>query len=139
VLLSALTSPVVTDWWAVVLDGVIGAVVGGTFTSFVALSLARRSKEDQRELAREQAALAAAENVALVLMETSTAIAGLIGYYDDRSFGKRLAAVQRFDSDADLKSFALVSHAPPPASNVRSDSRCSFGVPRESTELGQTI
>jgi hypothetical protein len=78
-MLAGLTSQVTVDWWAVVLDGVIGAVLGGVFTSFVALHLARRSKEDQRELAREQAALAAAESVGQALMDASAVIGDAAG------------------------------------------------------------
>ena len=110
-MLAGLTSPVTVDWWAVVLDGVIGAVVGGAFTSTVAFVLARRSKEDQREVAREQAALAAAESVSQALMEASNVFADVMGHYDEAARGKRIVAVQRFDREVEAKLPALVKEA----------------------------
>ena len=111
-LLGSLTSPVTVNWWAIVLDGFVGAFVGGAFASGIALWLAKRSKQDQRELAREQAALAAAESVAQSLLEARTVMGDRIGQQGERPRAERLAAAQQFDCARELKSPALIKDAP---------------------------
>jgi len=112
VLLGSLTSPVTVNWWAIVLDGFVGAFVGGAFASGIALWIAKRSKQDQRELAREQAALAAAESVAQSLLEARTVMGDRIGQQGERPRAERLAAAQQFDCAKELKSPALIKDAP---------------------------
>lgn len=112
VIIASLTSPVTVDWWAIVLDGVIGAGVGGLLTSSVAFWLAGRSTRDQRELAREEAALLAAENVGQCLLEVSAEIGELIGQYALADEKGRIAAFQRFDRVTELKAPALEKRAP---------------------------
>jgi len=112
VLLGSLTSPVTVNWWAIVLDGFVGAFVGGAFASGIALWLAQRSKQDQRELAREQAALAAAESVAQSLLEARTLMGDRIGQQGERPREERFAAAQQFDCVRELKSPALIKDAP---------------------------
>jgi hypothetical protein len=112
VLLGSLTSPVTVNWWAIVLDGFVGAFVGGAFASGIALWIAKRSKQDQRELAREQAALAAAESMAQSLLEARTVMGDRIGQQGERPRAERLAAAQQFDCARELKSPALIKDAP---------------------------
>ena len=110
-LLGSLTSPVTVNWWAIVLDGFVGAFVGGAFASGIALWIAHRSKQDQRELAMELAALAAAESVAQSLIEAITLMADRIGRHGEGPREERIAAFQQFDCMRELKSPALKSPA----------------------------
>ena len=98
-LLSAAPSPtpsaggvIGVDWWAVVLDGLLGAAVGGLFSLAVALYLTRRTATDQRQLAREQAALAAAEDLTGAIIRCQKIFGEQIGFYNERAFYARMAA-----------------------------------------------